>query len=35
MTDSNSSSTVRVEGYEAKEGEDMNPNFNNVAPGFF
>ena len=35
MTDSNSSSTVRVEGYEAKEEEDMNPNFNTVAPGFF
>ena len=35
MTDSNSSSTVRVEGYEAKEGESMNPNFNSVAPGFF
>jgi predicted permease len=35
LTDSNSSSTVRVEGYEAKEGEDMNPNFNYVAPGFF
>ena len=35
MTDSDSSSTVRVEGYEAKEGEDMNPNFNRVAPGFF
>jgi predicted permease len=35
MTDSNSSSTVKVEGYEAKEDEDMNPNFNNVAPGFF
>lgn len=35
MTNSNSSSTVRVEGYEAKEGEDMNPNFNYVAPGFF
>jgi predicted permease len=35
MTDSNSSSTVRVEGYESKEGEDMNPNFNRVAPGFF
>ena len=35
MTDSNSSSTVRVEGYLAKEGEDMNPNFNYVAPGFF
>jgi predicted permease len=35
MTNSNSSSTVRVEGYEAKEGENMNPNFNGVAPGFF
>jgi predicted lysophospholipase L1 biosynthesis ABC-type transport system permease subunit len=35
LTDSNSSSTVRVEGYEAKEGENMNPNFNSVAPGFF
>ena len=35
LTDSNSSSTVRVLGYEAKEGEDMNPNFNSVAPGFF
>jgi predicted permease len=35
MTHSNSSSTVRVEGYESKEGENMNPNFNSVAPGFF
>ena len=35
MSNSNSSSTVRVEGYEAKEGENMNPNFNYVAPGFF
>jgi predicted permease len=35
MSNSNSSSTVSVEGYEAKEGEDMNPNFNSVAPGFF
>ncbi len=35
MSNSNSSSTVRVDGYEAKEGEDMNPNFNYVAPGFF
>jgi predicted permease len=35
LTNSNSSSTVRVEGYEAKDGEDMNPNFNRVAPGFF
>jgi predicted permease len=35
MTNSNSSSTVRVDGYVAKEGEDMNPHFNYVAPGFF
>jgi predicted permease len=35
LTNSNSSSTVRVEGYESKEGEDMNPHFNSVAPGFF
>jgi predicted permease len=35
LTDSDSSSTVRVEGYLSKEGEDMNPNFNSVAPGFF
>jgi predicted permease len=35
MQDSESSSTVRVEGYEPKEGEDMNPSFNFVAPGFF
>ena len=35
LTDSNSMSTIRVEGYEAKEGENMNPNFNYVAPGFF
>jgi predicted permease len=35
MTDSNYSSTVKVDGYEAKDGENMNPNFNAVAPGFF
>jgi len=35
LTDSNSSSTVRVDGYESKEGESMNPNFNYVTPGFF
>jgi predicted permease len=34
MTDSNSSSTIHVEGYESKEGESMNPNFNYVLPGF-
>jgi predicted permease len=35
MTDSNWSSTVKVEGYKAKEGEDMNPDVNGVGPGFF
>ncbi len=35
MTNSNSSSTVVVEGYTAKEDEDMNPNNTRVAPGFF
>jgi len=35
MTNSHSSSTVRVEGYEAKEEENMNPDFNGVGPGFF
>ena len=28
-------STVRVEGYQSKEGEDMNPGVNAVAPGYF
>ena len=35
MTDSNWSSTVQVEGYKAKEGEDMNPSVNAVGPGYF
>jgi predicted permease len=35
LTDSNWSSTVQVEGYHAKEGEDMNPDFNAIGPGFF
>src|SRR3954454_8092304 len=35
MTDTNWSSTVRVEGYTPKEGEDMNPGVNGVGPGFF
>jgi predicted permease len=35
MTNSNTSSTVRVEGYEPREDENMNPNLNYVAPGFF
>ena len=29
------SSTVRVEGYTAKEGEDMNPDVNSVSPAYF
>ncbi|HUA63016.1 MAG TPA: ABC transporter permease [Verrucomicrobiae bacterium] len=28
-------STVNVEGYTSKPGEDMNPNFNGVSPGYF
>lgn len=28
-------STVNVEGYASKPGEDMNPNFNCVSPGYF
>jgi predicted permease len=35
MTDSNWSSTVKVEGYQPKEGEDMNPEVDAVGPGFF
>jgi predicted permease len=35
MTNSDMSHTVSVVGYEAKEGENMNPNFNEVGPGFF
>ena len=35
MTDSNWSSTVKVEGYQSKEGENMNPSVNSVGPGFF
>jgi predicted permease len=35
MTDSNWSSTVKVEGYQPKEGEDMNPDVNAVGPAFF
>src|SRR5262249_31491799 len=29
------SSTVKVEGYTPKDGEDMNPNVNGVGPGYF
>jgi len=28
-------STVRVEGYRSQDGEDMNPHFNSVSPGYF
>ena len=35
MTDSEWRSTVQVQGYTRKEGEDMNPTFNSVAPGYF
>jgi len=35
MTNSDWSSTVKVEGYESKEGEDMNPYFNGVSTAFF
>ena len=35
MTNSEGQSTVRVEGYQAKDGEDMNPGFNYIGPGYF
>lgn len=35
MTDSNWGMTVQVDGYQAKEGEDLNPGVNAVGPGFF
>jgi predicted permease len=35
MTGSDWSATIKVEGYEPKEDEDMNPNLDAVAPGFF
>src|SRR4029078_1815336 len=35
MTESNWSSTVKVEGYQPKEGEDMNPGVDAVGPAFF
>jgi len=35
MTGSRASSTVKVEGYEAKEDEDMNPGLNGVSSEFF
>jgi predicted permease len=35
LTESMWSSTVRVQGYQPKEGEDLNPAVNAVAPGYF
>jgi predicted permease len=35
LTDSNWGSTVRVEGYQPKDQEDMNADTDAVAPGFF
>ncbi len=35
LTDSTWSSTVRIDGYESKEGEDMNPSVNGVGAGYF
>ena len=35
LTNSDWSSTIKVEGYQPKEGEDMNPLVNAVGPGFF
>jgi predicted permease len=35
MTGSSSTSTIRVQGYEPKEDENMNPDLNGVAPEFF
>ena len=35
MTDRQSRQTVRVQGYEAAEGEDMTPAINLIGPGYF
>ena len=35
LAQSVSSATVWIEGYDAADGEDMNPRFNDVSPGFF
>jgi predicted permease len=35
LTNNEWDSTVNVEGYASKPGEDMNPNFNCVSPGYF
>ena len=34
IAESNSGSNITVAGYQAKEGEDMNPNFDQVCPGY-
>jgi predicted permease len=34
MTNSDSSSTIVIKGYEPKDGENMNPNFASVGPDF-
>lgn len=35
LSGADSISTVNVEGYQAKEGEDRNPHFNSVSPHFY
>ena len=35
MTDRQSRQTIRVQGYEPPDGEDMTPNINLVGPGYF
>ena len=35
LTNSEWSSTIKVEGHKTKEGENMNPNVDAVGPGFF
>ena len=35
LSDSVWMATVQVDGYQAKEGEDMNPHVNSVGPGYF
>ena len=35
LAGNNWTNTVRVEGYESGQGEDMNPSYNAVSPGYF
>ncbi len=35
LTDTINMSTVRVEGYQSRDGEDLNPHVNTVSPGYF